>query len=112
MSAHSPREQGNTTTFFSIFHLCNRFESDFSYSLSGFHLEYEIQGCGSIMREPSGRFTSPNYPNPYPHDMRCQWAIEVDYGQLIVIEFKDFDFEATTGCDSDGLTVCIHIHWM
>lgn len=83
----------------------NRFESDYSNAMRGFHLEYEIQGCGGVFKAPVGHFTSPNYPNPYKHDLRCQWAIEVEYGELIVIEFKDFDFEASTNCAPDGLTV-------
>lgn len=83
-----------------------RFESDFSNKAGGFHLEYEVQGCGGTLNKPDGRFTSPNYPNPYPHDTHCQWIIEVDYGHLIEISFNDFDFEASTGCYQDGLVVC------
>lgn len=82
-----------------------RFTSDFSNTAGGFHLEYEVQGCGGMLNKPQGRFTSPNYPIPYPHNTHCQWIIEVDYGHLIEISFTDFDFEASTGCYQDGLVV-------
>lgn len=88
--------------------VCGRFESDFSNTGGGFHLEYEFQGCGGTLSKPEGRFTSPNYPISYPHDTHCQWIIEVDYGHLIEITFIDFDFEASTGCYQDGLVVCFN----
>lgn len=83
----------------------SRFESDFSNTAGGFHLEYEVQGCGGLLNRPEGIFNSPNYPRPYPHDMHCQWIIEVDYGHLVEITFTDFDFEATPDCTQDGLIV-------
>lgn len=83
----------------------SRFETDFSNTGGGFHLEYEIQGCGGILNKPEGSFTSPNYPKTYPHDTHCQWIIEAEYGNLIEITFVDFDFEATIDCAQDGLVV-------
>lgn len=91
----------------------NRFDTDYSTSESGFHLEYEIQGCGGVLNKPEGTFTSPNYPNEYPHDTHCQWMIEVEFGHLIEITFTDFDFEASPSCGQDGLIVryqCMHCH--
>lgn len=87
--------------------LCFRFKSDYSNSAGGFHLEYEMQGCGGILNKPEGSFTSPNYPNNYPHNIQCQWIIEIEYGHLIEITFSDFDFEASQDCKPDGLIVCI-----
>lgn len=92
-----------------IFLICvsfsSRFESDFSNTGDGFHLEYEIQGCGGILNKPEGSFTSPNYPKPYPNETHCQWIIEAEYGNLVEITFVDFDFEATIDCAQDGLVV-------
>lgn len=82
-----------------------RFETDYSTSAGGFHLEYEIQGCGGILNKPEGTFTSPNYPKEYPLDTHCQWMIEVEYGHLIEITFTDFDFEASPNCGQDGVIV-------
>lgn len=82
-----------------------KFESDFSNSAGGFHLEYEMQGCGGVLIKPEGKFTSPNYPYNYPRDTHCQWVIQVEYGHLIEITFTDFDFEASQNCQQDGLIV-------
>lgn len=82
-----------------------RFESDYSNAKQGFHLEYAVQGCGGFLRKRSGSFTSPNYPNPYPLNQKCQWIIEVEYGHLIEISFVDFDFESSADCVLDGLIV-------
>lgn len=98
------------TFYFEFFENYFRFESDFSNSGGGFHLEYEVQGCGGTLNKPEGRFTSPNYPISYPHDTHCQWVIEVDYGHLIEITFQDFDFESSSGCYQDGLVVSFFSH--
>lgn len=74
----------------------------------GFHLEYEIQGCGGILNKPEGSFTSPNYPKPYPHGVLCQWVIEVEYGHLVEITFVDYDFESTEGCIADSVIVRLY----
>lgn len=57
--------------------------------------------------KPEGVFSTPNYPQPYPHDTKCLWTIQVDYGHLIEITFHDFDFESasSTECQLDGLSV-------
>lgn len=73
--------------------------------MQGFHLEYMIKGCGGLLRKPTGSFNSPNYPKPYPHNQKCQWIIEVEYGHLIEITFIDYDFESSDNCELDGLTV-------
>lgn len=70
-------------------------------------MEYEIQGCGGVLNKPEGSFTSPNYPNQYPHNTRCQWVIEVEYGHLIEVTFVDLDFEIENGFEADYLTVKI-----
>ncbi|XP_031624566.1 cubilin homolog [Contarinia nasturtii] len=84
-----------------------KFTTDFSNTAGGFHLEYQIQGCGGILNKPEGSFTSPNYPNGYPSDTICKWTIEVEYGHLVEITFVDYDFEASQGqdCKHDGVIV-------
>lgn len=82
-----------------------RFVSDISGTEFGFHLEFEVRGCGDHFIRSSGNFSTPNYPNLYPHNTHCEWTISSEYGTLIELVFLDFDFEASTSCDSDGLTV-------
>lgn len=83
----------------------SRFKTDYSHGGKGFHLEYETRGCGGELTRPTDRFTSPNYPNPYPHDTLCSWVITAEIGQLIELTFTDFDFEATSACTQDGIVV-------
>ncbi len=42
------------------------FRSDASISGNGFRLEWVVDGCGGVIRKPSGQIMSPNYPNVYP----------------------------------------------
>ena len=48
-----------------------RFLSDASVSGNGFRLEWVVDGCGGIMRKPTGSIMSPNYPNVYPGKKNC-----------------------------------------
>lgn len=66
-----------------------------------------MQGCGGHFKRPDGVFSSPNYPQPYPHETKCVWKIEVDFHNLIEITFNDFDLEFSPNCTSDGLIVSI-----
>ena len=37
-----------------------------------------MNGCGGVLRgKPSGRISSPNYPDVYPTSVECVWHIEV-----------------------------------
>lgn len=90
---------------FSIF----SFKTDFSNGDTGFHLEFESEGCSAYLTKPSGTFQTPNYPNPYPHNTQCIWKIEVPYGNLIEVTIHDFDFEAMPSCAEDGLIVCFFL---
>lgn len=82
-----------------------KFESDYSNTDRGFHLEYMVEGCGKVLKKPEGEFSSPGYPQPYPHNMQCLWTIDVDYGHLVEITFEDYDFESSDDCILDGLIV-------
>ncbi|WKY13932.1 hypothetical protein Q1695_004623 [Nippostrongylus brasiliensis] len=42
---------------------------------------------------PSGRLTSPNFPNPYDHNSTCTTRIVTDERKRIQIVFRNFDFE-------------------
>lgn len=81
--------------------------TDFSNGAKGFHLEYEIQGCGGILRKPFGEFSSPGYPHSYETNLNCTWQIIGEYGHLIEVNVTDYDFEATTDCKQDGIVVSI-----
>lgn len=62
-------------------------------------------GCGRVLKNPEGHFTSPNYPSNYPNSIQCQWEIQAEYGHLIEITINDYDFQTDTDCKQDGLIV-------
>ncbi|MGH0171390.1 UNVERIFIED_CONTAM: hypothetical protein FKN15_002387, partial [Acipenser sinensis] len=52
--------------------------------------------CGGRFKgESSGRILSPGYPFPYDNNLRCTWAIEVDPGNIVSLQFLAFDTEAS-----------------
>ncbi|CAG0904641.1 unnamed protein product, partial [Darwinula stevensoni] len=79
------------------------FQSDYSVAYNGFRLEWMVLGCGGLFRKPQGNFRSPNYPNPYPHEVDCDWRIVVDPGSAVRLTIHDFDIEGH--CGFDNLTI-------
>lgn len=65
-----------------------------------------LPGCGGYFTSPTGTFTSPNYPNPYPHRRVCEWKITVATGSAVKLTVSNFDVEAHTNCRFDSLVVC------
>ncbi|CAG9855166.1 unnamed protein product [Phyllotreta striolata] len=82
-----------------------KFVSDKLWIGAGFRFEWEIFGCGGILKRKSGIISSPNYPNPYEESTECEWMIEVDFGQSIQIEFQEVDVEKDTSCSFDAVSV-------
>ena len=59
-----------------------------SFSCS-IHLD---QSCGGTLTESTGYFQSPNFPNPYAHNIDCVWLISRP-SETIEITFLEFDTE-------------------
>jgi len=74
-----------------------------------FRLEWIVDGCGGILVQPEGEFTSPGYPSFYPPSTTCEWNIVADHGNTIEIFIEDFWFESSKSCIFDALVVCIII---
>jgi len=81
----------------------------FMERFDSFRLEWIVDGCGGILDQPDGEFTSPGYPSFYPPSTTCEWNIVADYGNTIEISIEDFWFESSKSCISDALVVCINI---
>ena len=47
--------------------------------------------CAVTITQPSGVITSPGFPEPYRNGIDCTWNIQVQIGQLIDINFIDFE---------------------
>ncbi|XP_076825870.1 uncharacterized protein LOC143471312 isoform X2 [Clavelina lepadiformis] len=49
--------------------------------------------CEFNLTAPSGLIKSPNYPNPYPHDVDCRWLIRAREGFRVALWIRDFFIE-------------------
>ncbi|XP_023314262.1 cubilin homolog isoform X1 [Trichogramma pretiosum] len=76
-----------------------------SNHVAGFRLEWYANGCSQRLSKPSGKFTSPGYPEgnkvPYPF-VECHWIIEVDIDKSIEITFPRLETTRTHTCHIDG----------
>ncbi|XP_022177373.1 cubilin-like [Myzus persicae] len=70
-----------------------------------FRLEWIVDGCGGLLDQPEGEFTSPGYPAFYPPSTTCEWNIVADYGNTIEITILDFWFESSRSCTFDALAI-------
>ncbi len=84
------------------------FVTDNSIAHIGFRLEWVAVGCGGdFINKNYGVFTSPNYPNGYPHNTECLWHIRGLQGSSIQLTLEDFDIEGGMGCVSQQITIVL-----
>ena len=50
-----------------------------------------LSQCGGHLTGESGEFTSPNFPERYPNDTECNWAITVPEGKNVNLTFLSFN---------------------
>ena len=74
---------------------------------TGFQARYngELEGCGGLVQSAAGKVHSPNYPNEYPADSHCEYIIETNPGNGLILKFEDFVMEKTTGCSRDYVKI-------
>ncbi|KAK3892747.1 hypothetical protein Pcinc_003437 [Petrolisthes cinctipes] len=82
-----------------------QFVSDFMVAENGFRMEWIVNGCGGLLTKASGGFSSPGYPQAYPHDTECEWYISTSPGSRIRITIHEFDIEHAAACVFDTLHV-------
>ncbi|GIY13775.1 uncharacterized protein CDAR_531501 [Caerostris darwini] len=46
--------------------------------------------CRMTMKDPRGVITTPNFPDPYPVPINCQWVIEAPSDKVIAVYFTQF----------------------
>ncbi|XP_078344448.1 uncharacterized protein LOC144630040 [Oculina patagonica] len=61
--------------------------------------------CNVNFSTLSGTIMSPNYPQIYPNNMKCEWIIDLDPGYDITLAFHKFILETEAACSFDWLTV-------
>jgi len=74
--------------------------------LNNFRIEWIIDGCGGVLNQWQGEFTSPDYPRSYGLNTICEWNIITDNGYIIEIIIQDLWFETSESCLIDSITVC------
>uniref|UniRef100_A0A8C0TK12 Complement C1s n=2 Tax=Canis lupus familiaris TaxID=9615 RepID=A0A8C0TK12_CANLF len=81
------------------------FKSDFSNEerFTGFAAYYvAVVNCsGDVFTTLTGEITSPNYPNPYPENSRCDYQIQLEDGYQVVVTVRREDFDVESA-DSNG----------
>ncbi|XP_039341949.1 CUB domain-containing protein 2 isoform X3 [Mauremys reevesii] len=75
-----------------------------------FKSDFNIGGkCQEVYTAIKGNFSSPQYPNFYPNNIKCHWTIQLPPGYRIKVFFLDLALEGrnslTDGCDYDHLAV-------
>ncbi|RWS11455.1 cubilin-like protein, partial [Dinothrombium tinctorium] len=81
-----------------------KFRSDGSISGKGFSAIYETI-CGGYFNSPVGEIRSPYFPNPYPSNKRCIYHIAVEPGNVIQLQFTQFDVEGSINCALDSVEI-------
>ncbi|KAK3591809.1 hypothetical protein CHS0354_007661 [Potamilus streckersoni] len=79
------------------------------YALSGKKCE-EVKrgtpGCGGILTETSGTFSSPNFPGNYAENADCYWLIQATPKSDITVRFDTFEVEDDGSiCSFDWLEI-------
>lgn len=68
-----------------------------------------VNCSGDVFTALIGEISSPNYPNPYPENSRCEYQIQLEEGFQVVVTIRreDFDVEPadSEGNCQDSLTV-------
>lgn len=76
-----------------------------------YHISFLLQpgACQEVYTAIKGNFSSPQYPNSYPNNIKCHWTIQLPLGYRVKVFFLDLDLEGrnslTDGCDYDHLAV-------
>ncbi|XP_071942939.1 cubilin-like isoform X2 [Antedon mediterranea] len=81
-----------------------KFRSDFSISGRGFLASY-ASNCNNVLKRRTGVIESPNYPNPYPHNVDCVWRIQANLGSTINLTFTNLHLEDHNSCGYDYVQV-------
>lgn len=88
-------------------HFCNNFIGGYYCSCPPeYFLHDDMKNCGvncsgDVFTAMIGEITSPNYPNPYPENSRCEYQILLEEGFQVVVTVQREDFDVEPA-DSEG----------
>uniref|UniRef100_A0A3Q3M554 Membrane frizzled-related protein n=1 Tax=Labrus bergylta TaxID=56723 RepID=A0A3Q3M554_9LABR len=66
---------------------------------------FALSGCGGVLTDSEGSFSSPNYPGSYPPNLLCLWVIRVPPPFLVQIHVSSLTIEGPSPCLFDWLEV-------
>ena len=66
-----------------------------------------VEDCGGILTASTGVIQSPNYPERYPSNKRCEWRLVFPSSYIITLTFHEFDLEGRSAfsCAFDNVTI-------
>ncbi|XP_055528454.1 cubilin homolog [Wyeomyia smithii] len=85
------------------------FHSDEDNNDAGFQISYSviegIPGCGGTYTKPEGEINSPTRyeDNLYPHNLNCEYLVQMPQGSKIEVRFNRFHLESSDSCKFDSL---------
>ncbi|XP_045319042.1 complement C1s subcomponent [Leopardus geoffroyi] len=88
-------------------HFCNNFMGGYYCSCPPeYFLHDDMKNCGvncsgDVFTALIGEITSPNYPNPYPENSRCEYQVLLEEGYQVVVTVRREDFDVEPA-DSGG----------
>ncbi|XP_012861476.2 complement C1s subcomponent [Echinops telfairi] len=88
-------------------HFCNNFIGGYYCSCPPeYFLHDDMRSCGvncsgDVFTTLMGEIASPNYPNPYPENSRCEYQILLEEGYQVVVTLRREDFDVES-MDSEG----------
>lgn len=82
-----------------------KFRQSNPYLKAIFRLEWASSGCGGLLTRPDGIIQTPNYPDSYPLNTRCDWHIQTEFGKSVEVTFDHIDMEIHRNCDLDYIRI-------
>ena len=86
-----------------VYHIIHRLSP--SGSNSSASCKESLALCNYNLTATTGNFTSPGFPNEYPHDTCCSYQITGEEGKSIKIEFLHFNLEYGSNCNYDSVKI-------
>ncbi|KAL9700067.1 hypothetical protein quinque_003508 [Culex quinquefasciatus] len=87
------------------------FHSDEDNNDAGFQISYSViegvPGCGGVFTTSEGEISSPRRyeDNLYPHNLNCEYLIQLPKGSQITVQFSRFHLESSDSCKFDYLEI-------
>lgn len=71
------------------------------YLIPLFSFSLLVNCSGNVFTALIGEIASPNYPDPYPENSRCEYQILLEEGFQVVVTLRREDFDVEPA-DSEG----------